>query len=72
MFSLSKIIIVQLLHSIHSQDYIISRLLFGYMYIVYNVLLYIYVTAGMDISVGTVSACPNLIGRMDSGMNTNI
>ena len=33
---------------------------------------YIYVTAVMDITAGTVQAGPNLTGRMDSGMNANI
>ena len=32
----------------------------------------IYVTGEMDISVGSVPPDPNLTGRMDPGMNTNI
>ena len=36
--------------------------------VMYNV----YVTAGMDISAGSVTAGPNLTGGMEPGMNTNI
>ena len=32
----------------------------------------IYVTAGMDISAGSVLPGPNLTGGMEQGMNTNI
>ena len=37
---------------------------------IYNT--YLYVTAGMDISAGSVPAGPNLTGEMEPGMNTNI
>ena len=33
---------------------------------------YINVTAGMDISAGSVPAGPNLTGGMEPGLNTNI
>ena len=32
----------------------------------------LYVTAGMDISAGSVPAGPNLTGGMEPGRNTNI
>ena len=41
-------------------------------YFVLNFNYHIYVTAGMDISAGSVPAGPNLTGGMELGMNTNI
>ena len=32
----------------------------------------VYVTAGMDISAGSIPPGPNLTGGMEPGMNTNI
>ena len=42
-----------------------------YDWVVY-VLKSIFVTAGMDISAGSVPPGPNLTGGMEPGMNTNI